>query len=90
MNEDLTLNQTTSTSTTHPPGTALFLDLYRVSVIYSLILYITEQIYQYLARLWFSFIILIVGIVMAHKHFKNENGGFMTYGQGLSIGSLCL
>lgn len=31
---------------------------------------------------------MVVGIVLAHKSFKNMNGGFMSYGQGLSIGTI--
>ncbi|MBG8555715.1 DUF4199 domain-containing protein [Hymenobacter guriensis] len=32
--------------------------------------------------------IWVVGMVLAHKYFKQHNGGFMTYGQGLLIGLL--
>ncbi len=35
-----------------------------------------------------SFIVLIVGMVIAHKAFKNEGDGFMAYGQGLGIGTI--
>ncbi len=59
-----------------------------VSIIYSLILFITELNFKQQALSWISFIILIGGIVMAHRHFKSENGGFMRYGQGLGIGSI--
>jgi amino acid transporter len=86
MNEDLTLNQTTGTSTKAVALRYGFITGF-VTVIYSLILNITEQN----TNTWLgyiSFIILIVGIVMAHKHYKSENHGFMTYGQGLGIGSL--
>lgn len=37
---------------------------------------------------WLSLVIMVVGIVLAHKSFKNMNGGFMSYGQGLSIGTI--
>ncbi|MBO0360053.1 DUF4199 domain-containing protein [Hymenobacter sp. BT186] len=37
---------------------------------------------------WLSVIILIGGIVLAHKHFKQQNQGFMAYGQGLAIGTI--
>lgn len=58
-----------------------------VSVIYTLILYVTElNENMWLSNL--SILIMIVGIVMAHKNFKGENGGFMSYGQGLGIGSI--
>jgi hypothetical protein len=40
------------------------------------------------ALTYISYLILIVGIVLAHQQFKKENGGYMRYGQGLGIGSL--
>ncbi len=88
MNEDLTLNQTPGTNTT-TTAVALRYGIITgiVSVIYSLILYITEQNTNTWLG-WISFIIMIAGIWMAHKHFKTENNGFMSYGQGLGIGTL--
>ncbi|OGX90683.1 DUF4199 domain-containing protein [Hymenobacter coccineus] len=35
-----------------------------------------------------AFVILIVGIVLAHRAFKSANKGYMSYGQGLGIGVL--
>jgi len=35
-----------------------------------------------------SVVITIAGIYMAHKYFKDEGDGFMSYGQGLGIGTL--
>lgn len=35
-----------------------------------------------------SFIIMIAGIVWAMKEFRTQNNGFMSYGQGLGVGSL--
>ena len=35
-----------------------------------------------------SVVITIAGIYMAHKYFKDQGDGFMTYGQGLGIGTL--
>ncbi|MCC2546811.1 DUF4199 domain-containing protein [Hymenobacter sp. BT175] len=37
---------------------------------------------------WLSFAVLVGGIFMAHNYFKQHNGGFMRYGQGLSIGTI--
>ena len=37
---------------------------------------------------WLSILILIVGIVLAHKQFKQLNGGFMSYGEGVGIGAI--
>lgn len=35
-----------------------------------------------------SFVFMLVAIVLAMKDFKEKNGGFMTYGEGLGLGSL--
>lgn len=37
---------------------------------------------------YISFIFLIVGLVLAMKNFREENGGYMSYGDGLGLGSL--
>lgn len=37
---------------------------------------------------WLSYIPIIIIIVLAHKEFKNQGNGFMSYGQGLGIGTL--
>jgi hypothetical protein len=87
MNEDFTLDQTPKTSIS-AVAIRYGLIVGMITVIYSLILYITDlQITnQFLS--YVSFLILIVGIYLAHQNFKKENGGYMTYGQGLGIGSL--
>ena len=35
---------------------------------------------------WVSFLVLIGGIVWAHKTYKESGDGFMSYGQGLGLG----
>ncbi|MBF9237128.1 DUF4199 domain-containing protein [Hymenobacter sp. BT683] len=35
-----------------------------------------------------TFLVLIVGIVLAMRHFKEHNYGFMSFGQGLGIGTM--
>ena len=57
-----------------------------VIIIYSFILFATgQEMNQALG--WVSIAVLpIVGIVLAHKAFKQANAGFMSYGQGLGIG----
>ena len=37
---------------------------------------------------WLNWIIFIAAIVMAHNQFKKDGNGFMTYGQGLGLGTL--
>jgi len=86
MYEESTMDQATGAST---KAVAIRYGLITgiITVIYSLILYLTElNTNTWLS--WISTAILIAGIVMAHKHFKTANGGFMSYGQGLSIGSI--
>lgn len=59
-----------------------------VLVIFNIIAYLTESLALQSASGWFSFFSLIVGIVLTHRAFKEENGGFMSYGQGLGLGSV--
>ncbi|WP_133272078.1 DUF4199 domain-containing protein [Hymenobacter radiodurans] len=58
-----------------------------VSIIYSFIL-LAANLQQNSALALLSFVILIVGIILAHKTYKESNNGFMSYGQGLGIGAL--
>lgn len=37
---------------------------------------------------WLSLLILVGGIWLAHKQFKQLRGGFMAYGEGLGIGTI--
>lgn len=37
---------------------------------------------------WLTTVVLLVGIWLAHSNFKQQNAGFMTYGQGLTIGTV--
>lgn len=57
-----------------------------VSIIYNTMLYVTGQVSNSWAT-WLIFVISIVGMVLAMKAFRDENGGFMSYGQGLGIGT---
>jgi|SRR6478736_1487593 len=58
-----------------------------ISVIYSFILaMLDESMNRGLSAIAYLFI--IVGMVMAFKYFKSHHNGFMTYGQGLGIGTL--
>ncbi|GAA4011574.1 hypothetical protein GCM10022408_25090 [Hymenobacter fastidiosus] len=57
------------------------------SVIFSFILLATGQESNVPLSL-LGFIIWIGGVVLAHNFFKANNGGFMSYGQGLGIGTL--
>ncbi|GAB3830041.1 DUF4199 domain-containing protein [Pontibacter rugosus] len=58
-----------------------------VGVVFTLILMIAGLAEnRWLSSL--SYIILIAGIVIAMKNYKSQNYGYMSYGQGLGIGSL--
>lgn len=58
-----------------------------VSIIYSFILLATN-LEQNTALTLLSIVILVVGIFLAHKNYKENNSGFMSYGQGLGIGTI--
>jgi len=58
-----------------------------VGIVYSLVLNVLDlSTNQWLTSL--SYLILIAGLVLAMKDFKANNYGYMSYGQGLGIGSL--
>ncbi len=57
-----------------------------VSIIYALFGFVTESFGNFLITLLVSLIISILGIVMALKEFREKNGGYMTYGEGLLLG----
>lgn len=59
-----------------------------ITVIYSLILNITELALTNKFLGWISFLIMLAAMVMAMREFKRQNQGFMSYGQGLGIGTL--
>lgn len=56
------------------------------SIIFSLLLFMTSAD-QSPVR-WLGLAITIGAMVLAHNQFKQHNGGFMSYGQGLGIGTL--
>ena len=57
-----------------------------VGIIFSFFLFIA-QADQSPVR-WLGLVITVGGIVLAHKQFKQGNGGFMEYSEGLGIGTL--
>ncbi|WP_066506165.1 DUF4199 domain-containing protein [Rufibacter sp. DG15C] len=85
------MEQTTTTheapATTTSVGLRYGLITGFISVIYSLILFVTEM-NNNSALSYLSILILAGGIFFAYKHFKGMNGGFMSYGQGLGIGTV--
>lgn len=57
------------------------------TIIYSLILK-AGNLEQVTVMGLLVYVILIVGIVLAHKFYKRNSGGFMSYGQGLGIATV--
>lgn len=37
---------------------------------------------------WIGYVVFLVLLILAHKQFKSEGDGYMSYGQGLGIGTL--
>jgi hypothetical protein len=57
------------------------------SVLFNVILYATNNhIQPHWSLSLFGFLIFIAVVVMAHKAFKKENGGFMKLGEAIKIG----
>lgn len=57
------------------------------SIVFVTVMYVTGQATN-TALSWLSMIIPIVVMYLAMKEFKEENGGFMSYSQGLGIGTM--
>jgi len=79
-------NTTTPAVTTTSVGVRYGLLIGIASTVVSLILY-AANLEQSPVR-WLSFVILGGGIYLAHQFFKQNNQGFMSYGQGLGIGAV--
>ncbi|WP_234733491.1 DUF4199 domain-containing protein [Tellurirhabdus bombi] len=58
-----------------------------VYIVYSTILYLTGLFSNQLASA-FSMVLMILFIVLAMRDFRTLNGGYMSYGEGVSLGSL--
>lgn len=56
-------------------------------IIYSLILNITGLELNFFLG-WFAIIFVIIGLVYALKEFRKENGGAMSFGQGMGVAAL--
>lgn len=58
-----------------------------VYVIYLFVLYATEQEMN-TALGWLGLVVPIGGILLAQRYFRAQNGGYMSYGEGMGIGTL--
>ncbi len=59
-----------------------------IFVIFTLLMYITELEALQKANTIFTLISLIIGIWLTHKAFKEQGNGFMSYAQGLGLGTI--
>jgi Protein of unknown function (DUF4199) len=57
------------------------------SIVYITILYVSGQSTN-TPLLYLGFVISIVGMILAMKEFKEDSNGFMSYSQGLGIGTM--
>ncbi len=56
-------------------------------IAYTLVLYLTDNVGN--SKLGFiSIIMSVAGLVLAMRDFRTLNGGYMTYGEGVSLGTL--
>jgi len=65
-------------------GLTLGLYLAIVIVLYSVVLYVTGLGFNKFAG-YASIVILIVGIIIIQLNYKKQQGGFLTYGQGVGV-----
>lgn len=80
-------NTTTSSVTTTSAGLRYGVIIGIVTILYSFVLMMLNMEQQTGAG-FVTFAILIAGIVLAHKYYKQHNAGFMSYGQGLGIAAI--
>lgn len=78
------MNEQTSTARTALKwGVILGISL----IIYTLFLFITDNVGN--SKLgWISFVMSIAGLTLAMRDYRTLNGGYMSYGEGLSVGTL--
>lgn len=56
-------------------------------IIYSIIIFVSDN-FGNRALGSVAYVLIIIGIVLAMRDFRTQNGGYMTYGEGLSTGTL--
>lgn len=57
------------------------------SVLFSTILYVTEQVGNTSLSV-IAYVIIIVGLVMAMREYRSLNNNYLSYGEGLGLGTL--
>ncbi|WBA43751.1 DUF4199 domain-containing protein [Hymenobacter canadensis] len=56
-----------------------------IGIIVDFGLKVTELAFKFSVAMPMSILVWVVGIVLAHRYFKSQNGGLMTFGQGVII-----
>lgn len=56
-----------------------------IGIVYFLIITTMEMDMTQGVWRWFSYLITIALLILAHKYYKDNNAGFMSYGQGIGI-----
>lgn len=56
-------------------------------IVYTVILYVTG-LFKTPSLSWISFLLLLIGIFMALREFKSLNSNFMSFSEGLGVGTL--
>ncbi len=56
-------------------------------IIYTVVLYMTG-LFKTPSLSWISFLLLLIGIFMALREFKSLNAGYMSFSEGLGVGTL--
>ncbi|GGF25108.1 DUF4199 domain-containing protein [Hymenobacter cavernae] len=79
--------ETTATPAVNPSSAAIRYGLVTglIWIIVDFILRLTELSFKYSVYLGAAIIVYTLGTILAHKFFKQNNGGFMTYKQGMLI-----
>ncbi|SDY28589.1 DUF4199 domain-containing protein [Hymenobacter psychrophilus] len=78
-------NTTTPAVTPLAVGVRYGLIIGIVSIIVDLVLKASGLAFKFSVSVTVPLLVMVVGIVLAHKFFKRSNGGYMSYGQGLLI-----
>ena len=76
-------NQTTTTRTALKWGVIIGI----IFIVYNVIIWVSGQIGNQTLT-YFAYPVLAAGIYFAMKEFRGENQGFMSYGQGLGLGTM--
>jgi hypothetical protein len=78
-------NTATTTETPVSVGIRYGLLFGVIGIIVDFGLKVTELAFKFSVAMPISILVWVVGIILAHRYFKSQHGGLMTYGQGVVI-----